>query len=252
MPSFNIVLLFCVLICLGQEGLGNEIIHGKKAKKKTLLYMASVQSKGKHKCGGFLINEEFVVTAAHCDMKNMTVVLGTHDLRRVDDKTMRYRVQKCKHPSYNDDTLENDIMLLKLSRKAELSKTMATIPIPSKSTYIKAKTKCRVAGRGISKPGSRETVDELRVVDVSTIDLKVCEKEWRIIPANVICAGGYKTKKGFCQGDSGGPLVCKGEAVGIVSFNEKNNCTYPSLPNVYTEISKFLPWVNDILQKKSC
>lgn len=57
----------------------------------------------------------------------------------------------------------------------------------------------------------------------------------------------------FSQGDSGGPLVCdKKMAVGIVSFNNGKTCDYPDVPNVYTDISKFLPWIKDILSKKTC
>ncbi|XP_029905549.1 trypsin-3-like [Myripristis murdjan] len=251
MPSLNKVLLLCVLTCLGQEGLGSEIIHGEKAKDKTLLYMASVQNNGKHFCGGFLISEEYVLTAAHCDNSSytdMTVVLGTHDLKRVHDKTMRYQVQRCKHPSFKRVSSGNDIMLLKLSRKAKLSKTVATVEL--QKTAIKANTKCHVAGWGIDTPRGKAGVDELRVVDVSTIDLKVCKQEWKQIPANVICAGGYKTNKGACHGDSGGPLVCNGKAVGIVSYGY--NCNYPNRPNVYTEISKFLPGIHKTLKKKTC
>lgn len=125
-----------------------------------------------------------------------------------------------------------------------------------------------------------ETVNELRVVDVPVINKKVCKELWPGLPANVICAGGYGTDKGFCQvcfpsnywrcnlacyrklklkkttqksssssqGDSGGPLVCKGIAVGVVSFNKKRNCDYPDVPNVFTDISKYRLWINSILK----
>ncbi|XP_071377584.1 mast cell protease 8-like [Centroberyx affinis] len=254
-------LLFHVLTCLGQKALGSEIINGKKAHEKSLLYMASVQFNEKHACGGFLVSKEFVVTAAHCDLKTnakMTVVLGTHDLKRVNKKTMRYNVVKYKHLSFVNISSGNDIMLLKLSRKAKLSKTMNTIQLPSQNEIIKANTKCIVAGWGRNETKGT-VVDQLRVVDVSTIDLDVCQKEWNQIPggpitlpANIICAGGYETNKGSCQGDSGGPLVCNGKAVGIVSFNYRKICDYPTVPNVYTEISKFLPWIKKIIKEKAC
>ena len=48
----------------------------------------------------------------------------------------------------------------------------------------------------------------------------------------------------FFQGDSGGPLVCNTRVVGIVSYTGRT-CDYPDLPNVYTDIQKFLPWIND-------
>lgn len=54
------------------------------------------------------------------------------------------------------------------------------------------------------------------------------------------------------QGDSGGPLVCDNLAVGVVSFNNYKICDYPNVPNVYTDISKFLSWIKPILKKKKC
>ncbi|XP_070817246.1 duodenase-1-like [Chaetodon trifascialis] len=250
------LLLFHVLTCLGGNALRSEIINGKKSKQKSMLYMASVQNDTGHICGGFLISEAFVVTAAHCDCLNPTsVVLGTHDLKKVDNGTMRYSVKRCKHPSYVNIQSGNDIMLLKLSRKARLGKkkTIKPIQLPSREINLKDKKNCRVAGWGGTSSHSG-VVNNLEEVDVPIIKLEKCQRMWHYtLPANVICAGGYGTKKGFCQGDSGGPLVCNGKmAVGVVSFNNNFNCDYPDVPNIYTDISKFLPWIKDILKKETC
>lgn len=59
-------------------------------------------------------------------------------------------------------------------------------------------TLCRVAGWGYTRTRG-ETVDQLRMVDVSVIDPEVCKEHWPGLPENVICAGGYDTTKGFCQ-----------------------------------------------------
>uniref|UniRef100_A0A672K435 trypsin n=1 Tax=Sinocyclocheilus grahami TaxID=75366 RepID=A0A672K435_SINGR len=95
---------------------GADIINGKKAKKNSMLYMASVQIDGKHNCGGFLINPSYVLTAAHCDKSgNMTVILGTHNISPQGAHLRRYTVQnRHKHPSYKDAKTGNDIMLLKV------------------------------------------------------------------------------------------------------------------------------------------
>ncbi|XP_038572150.1 proproteinase E-like [Micropterus salmoides] len=129
---------------------------------------------------------------------------------------MRYSIKKCKHPSCTKLASGNDIMLFKLSKKAQLGKIAQLTQLPNTDNKIKHKEKCQVAGRGSTKTGGK-AVDVLQVVNVPFVNLEVCKKEWADIglnlPANVICAGGYDTKNGFCQGDLGGPLVCSAQCL---------------------------------------
>ncbi|KAM9763056.1 granzyme B(G,H)-like [Menidia menidia] len=254
LTQHNTVLLY-LLASLGQSVLGSEIINGKKVPEKLMAYMASVQSNGRHVCGGFLISEDFVVTAAHCEKDQMDVVLGTHNLKKVDDGKMRYNVTRCKHPDFQNVKSGRDIMLLKLSRRARLGVNLQPIRLPEPGVKLRNKAKCRVAGWGFTKTAG-EVTDALLVADVHVVDQDTCRKRWKPrgveLPDNVLCAGGYGSKKGFCQGDSGGPLVFGPTAVGIVSFNFRENCDYPNVPNVYTDISKYLPWIKRIVKKKHC
>uniref|UniRef100_A0A3Q3A369 Duodenase-1-like n=1 Tax=Kryptolebias marmoratus TaxID=37003 RepID=A0A3Q3A369_KRYMA len=183
-----------------QKAQYSTIINGNKAPENSMQYMVSLQSKfGFHLCGGFLIREDVVVTAAHLPLNNI----------------------------------------------------IKTIPLPKPWIYLKDNQICSVAGWG--KTLNSHDVDDLQVVNVSIINPKVCQQQWNNeLPPNVICAGGYNTNKGFCQGDSGGPLVCDGKAVGVVSFNRNANCNYPDAPNVYTDISKYLPWINKFLMENKC
>uniref|UniRef100_A0A3B4DR66 trypsin n=1 Tax=Pygocentrus nattereri TaxID=42514 RepID=A0A3B4DR66_PYGNA len=216
---------------------GEEISNGKKAKKNSLQYMASVQVNEKHKCGEFPIDASYVLTAAHCD-EGMSVVLGAHNISA--NNLIQYEVKKIyKHPSYKDPKTGNDIMLLKLSSSVKQGKFVKIVKIPSKDKPLKPKTKY--------------VVNDLLVTDVSTVSLKDCKKKWdkanqTKLPPNVLCAGGYGTKSGACQVEQV-ILVCSGTAVGIVSFNYNRNCDYPNVLNVYTQISKFTIWIKKTIKK---
>lgn len=78
---------------------------------------------------------------------------------------------------------------------------MKLAKIPNKGHRVEPKLKCQVAGWG--KTETQESVNDLLVADVSTINITVCKKQWRKVevdlPANVLCAGGYGTKSGACQ-----------------------------------------------------
>lgn len=249
MHLYHKLQLFLLLGSVFQNAFGAKIINGRQVTDGSMLYMASLQSNGQHICGGFLISGDFVLTAAHCE-KVSSVVLGTHHLSSASND-MKYDVdKKCKHPSYVDYSRGNDIMLLKLSRKAQGAsvQTVALGPIKPFETY------CHVAGWGyVSSHSSPQ--NDLRQATVPIVKEKDCRRKWgRQLPPNTICASGLGANKGFCQCDSGGPLVCDDVAVGIVSFNRNRDCNYPKndFPNVYTDISKFLPWINGILANGDC
>ncbi|XP_030288801.1 complement factor D-like [Sparus aurata] len=256
MQALHKLLLLHVLTYLGRNALGAKIINGVKVPKDSMLFMASLQTTDGHMCGGSLISDNFVLTAAHCDGDNddnvpVRVVFGTHDLRK--NGTVRHIEQRCKHPDYQDDTLENDIMLLKLSQSVPVGGTIQHIRLPPPNMNLKHNQLCHVAGWGVTEAG-RDT-DDLRVALVSVVDQNVCRQQWSNVGLNlddnVICAGGYKTNNGNCNGDSGGPLVYNEMAAGVVSFGD-TFCRDRRLPDVYTDVSKFRPWIDQIVMQNGC
>ncbi|XP_061093805.1 mast cell protease 1A-like [Conger conger] len=247
-PLFLLTTLLPLLVLTAQQD--SSIVNGREAKPHSRPYMVSVQQNKRHKCGGFLVSDSFVMTAAHCLIwrQNLTVLLGTHDISE-NQKSNRAEVKFYHiHPGFEADTLKNDIMLLQLKTAVKKTKEVQWIPLPKKDKDIKPKTVCSVAGWGANKTKGYAS-PRLLEVNVTVMDRKTCKKKWVLEPitSRMICGALNIDNKGICQGDSGGPLVCKGTAVGIVSFNDYGNCNKPEKPNVYTRISKYLSWVKCII-----
>ncbi|KAM9461598.1 mast cell protease 4-like [Clarias gariepinus] len=251
MALLSLFLLTCLLSHIGQCAyIDMGIVNGSVVKPHSRPYMVSVQKDGKHHCGGFLVSESFVMTAAHCWEAGvkLTVVAGAHELKKSKSALGHIEVKLYHiHPDYDSNSLLNDIMLLQLNKPINKTKNINWIPLPSKTKpAVKAKKVCSIAGWG-KQSDTGAGSSHLREVDVTVIDTKNCEEIWGkpFSVSGLICTRGHGA---FCQGDSGGPLVCHKTAVGIISFND--SCKSPKRPNVYTKISNFLPWINCILGRK--
>uniref|UniRef100_A0A671SJ66 Granzyme B-like n=1 Tax=Sinocyclocheilus anshuiensis TaxID=1608454 RepID=A0A671SJ66_9TELE len=233
------------------------IVNGKEAKPHSRPYMVSLQINGHHNCCGFLISDQFVLTAAHCQKKNeiLTAVVGAHDLKNKNEGSVRIRVKSYhQHPDYSSDTRLNDIMLLRLEKKVKLSQNVEPISLMKNKKDIKSGTACSVAGWGKLQPKGSAS-DRLMEANVAIMKSTQCKNKWKgsekYSVSKMMCVFG----RGFTEfkliyGDSGGPLVCGKTAVGVTSFGDVNVCNSPEHPNVYTKISVYLKWIHKIIIKK--
>ncbi|XP_030642486.1 granzyme B-like [Chanos chanos] len=257
----HLFLLFCVLSLSGATESG--IVGGKAAKPHSRPYMVSVWSERGHTCGGMLIREDFVMTAAHClDRKGSTgsgrnhlkVVLGAHNIAKKEDSQQVIEVKKYyRHPKFGKNgpsDMNYDIMLLKLKTKAKLNKYVKVLALPKKNGKIPANVKCSIAGWGMKRPNGAES-DVLYEVTLKVQSESVCKEKWGkwFDDVNMMCSVS-DGKQAFCQGDSGGPLICNTSPVGIAIYTSKEKCTDTNFPEVYTKISTFLPWIHKMMRKK--
>uniref|UniRef100_A0A8C8R6T8 Granzyme A n=1 Tax=Pelusios castaneus TaxID=367368 RepID=A0A8C8R6T8_9SAUR len=217
-----------------------DIIGGGEVSPHSRPYMALL--KGKEYCGGTLIKENWVLTAAHCKIDSTEVVLGAHSWLEREKEQQQFKIAKSiRYPCFDDQTKENDIMLLQLQTRAKINKAVKTMRLPNTDTDLKPGTKCQVAGWGITKNRQSKPSNTLREVNVTVIDRRICNDQNHynynpLITMNMVCAGDKKGGKDSCSGDSGGPLICNGELKGITSFGKPNKCGAVQSPGVYTRL----------------
>ncbi|XP_068847213.1 granzyme B-like isoform X4 [Capricornis sumatraensis] len=110
-------LLLLVAFLLTPRAKAGEIIGGHEAKPHSRPYMAYLQSWNqdvRRRCGGFLVREDFVLTAAHCHGSSIKVTLGAHNIKQQERTQQVIGVRRAIcHPEYNPKNFSNDIMLLK-------------------------------------------------------------------------------------------------------------------------------------------
>ncbi|XP_030249240.1 trypsin-3-like [Sparus aurata] len=242
--------LFLLLALCGRavalEG-DDKIVGGHECPKNSVPYQVSLWT-GYNFCGGTLLSEEWVLSAAHCKTKSdVEVRLGEHDLWESDGTEQHIMSAKfIRHPDYDSRTQDSDIMLIKLSQPATLNSFVRLATLPSKCASDG--TMCQTSGWGSLRPsdeGSRYP-HQLQCLDVPLLSDDTCFNAYPFqITENMICAGYLEGGKDSCQGDSGGPMMCDGEVQGVVSWG--HGCAQRNKPGVYTKVCNYISWIKNTM-----
>ncbi|XP_077287909.1 serine protease persephone-like isoform X2 [Arctopsyche grandis] len=243
---------------------GTYILGGEEAGEGEFPHMVALgynKDTGlEYNCGGTLISNIYVLTAAHC-VQNIERIpptvakIGTSYLLNDDDSTNYAIVSSIPHPSYNRSMKYHDLALLRLNRPVEFTTTahpacLNTEPESSINTLI-------ITGWGTIDTKVRSKSDTLQKANVTMVNLSTCnssytERRDRKLPYGLtsqqMCA--VHSVADTCQGDSGGPIQIPETRdrmytlVGITSFGQACGS---GIPGVYVRISSYLSWIESIV-----
>ncbi|XP_010222428.1 PREDICTED: transmembrane protease serine 6 [Tinamus guttatus] len=236
----------------------SRIVGGTDSVEGEWPWQASLQVRGRHICGGTLIADRWVVSAAHCFQEERlaspsvwTVYLGKYLQNATSHTEVSFKVDRLfLHPYYEEDSHDYDVALLQLDHPVISSPFIQPICLPAPSHLFEPGLHCWITGWGAIKEGGRIS-NMLQKVDVQLIQHDICSEAYHyMISPRMLCAGYRKGKKDACQGDSGGPLACKEPSgkwflAGLVSWGM--GCARPNYYGVYTRITQVLGWMNQTM-----
>jgi len=217
-------------------------------------------------CGGTLLNNRFVLTAAHCIPSNLnttsTIIAGANTWCSIsstgslswktESMQQKRKVKKVfmmnGNLAYGKAGQLFDIAILEVDSPFTLNTYVVPAKLPTARTP--SGTNLVVSGWGTTTEGGSISCT-LRQVTVPTVSKTECNNYYGgSIKSSQICAGLKAGGKDSCQGDSGGPLVVKRSSTdatvaGVVSYGQ--GCARPNYYGVYTDVYTFLPWINSVL-----
>lgn len=229
-----------------------RIAGGDDAKPNEFPYQVSLRYGGVHICGGALITDRHVLSAAHClcelveePYEDLTVVTSSIKISR-SGKAYGIKNVTC-HPNYQyglERSWENDLIVITLNESVRTGASQSPVRLPECDTG--EGERAILTGWGRSDPHGllHKTLQKL---PVTVIDNESCQARYNstVILPSQICT--FKGKgAGACKGDSGSPLVVNGTLVGIFSWTIP--CALGS-PDVFTRIYYFLDFIKSAIKQ---
>jgi len=249
-----------------------RIIGGQEVVKGRYPFIVSLIQQNKHVCGGSLIADDIILTAAHCTENLVAVQVGRHHIINEKESYQSFVIEKfITHPGWNTNegmgigigglydegtagaSMDNDFMIIKIYGWTNNNPVRV-----NKDSNVPAKEndELTVMGWGVTNEATGAFSSILKEVTVNYMTNKKCEQAEGFadgsvfsikdeITSNMLCA--KDLNEDACQGDSGGPLLIVGNSaendlqVGVVSWGI--GCGHSIFPGIYSRISQQYDWI---------
>ncbi|KAJ8670312.1 hypothetical protein QAD02_001571 [Eretmocerus hayati] len=236
---------FTSISCIAYSGSRSpRLVGGTRASIEDFPYMVSLHYLDSFICGGTLIDQGVILTAAHCldgkwDYRKFKARVGSNYQGK--GGTL-YRIDRIIfHRDYIRNIFENDIALMRLKDYGLSNRIFPTVKLYSRSDY--PERNAILLGWGTADSQNPTPSAKLKMLDFNISTKAECEAiagSFLVKLEKRICAK-HSHSKSDCHGDSGGPLIIHGLQAGIVSSG--NGCGTIAIPSFYTEVSSFLLWI---------
>uniref|UniRef100_A0A1I8NGA6 Peptidase S1 domain-containing protein n=1 Tax=Musca domestica TaxID=7370 RepID=A0A1I8NGA6_MUSDO len=240
---------------------GSPISINDAKYQASLRIVATESSRGLgygHICGGSIITQRVILTAAHCLMNYNTdpatertagefkVVVGSTQLFVKEANMLQYYVQELvRHVGFDSVSMVNDIALVFINGYIPWNWPTAKA-IHLNDMELNDGVPCNVSGWGNTEMGT--IPNNLLSTVVRSISYADCDSVYGNIPLTMICAGNFMAGGvDACQGDSGGPLmipelykgVTRYYLIGVVSYG--HGCG--KVPGIYISTQHWMDWI---------
>uniref|UniRef100_A0A6B2EKJ0 trypsin n=2 Tax=Phlebotominae TaxID=7198 RepID=A0A6B2EKJ0_9DIPT len=265
-PTVILGLVFCLSVSAGVVPVprrpndlltGSRIVGGNPVDIKEIPYQVSVNFFGMHYCGGSILNERFILTAAHCTEYARSTIIDNFQIRTGSNHSsiegQVHRVKELyRHELYNPEDENNpmdyDYAILELEDPIVFDDVRRPVQLATSGEEVPSGTMLKTSGWGATK-NIQESTFHVRAVSVPAVSHFECASRYYFgtpITERMICAGYSAGGKDACQGDSGGPIIREdnGVLVGVVSWG--NGCALPGYPGVYSKVSAVREWIAGI------
>ncbi|XP_026733141.1 trypsin CFT-1-like [Trichoplusia ni] len=201
-------------------------------------------------CGGAIINNRSILTAAHCtiDFPLFFLRIRVGSTFASSGGEVLPTSASIISPCFNRATLDCDISLVRTSVSIVYSSRVQPAPIAGQFYHLPDEVPVWATGWGDTDPDVPSLSEQLQEVELFTVNQEICRERFLLldnfITPNMLCAGILDVGgKDQCYGDSGSPVYHNGVIVGICSFT--GPCAAPEFPGVNARVSRFSTWIQD-------